>query len=205
MSFLLFFFEVIFISLSGVMAPGPMTAVTIGKGNESPHAGVLISIGHGIVEFPLMILIFFGFGYFFKLPYIKIIIAFVGSIFLLLMSLNMFLNIKRVNNSSNKYSHSPIIAGILLSIGNPLFLIWWATIGAALILRSVDFGIIGFIILALLHWSCDLLWLYFLSALSFKGGHFFGEIFQKIIFIICGVLLLFFSGKFIFNGIKMLL
>ena len=37
------------------MAPGPVTAVTISKGNESPHAGGLVAVGHGVVEFPLMI------------------------------------------------------------------------------------------------------------------------------------------------------
>ena len=206
MSLLYFIPEVILISLSGVMAPGPMTAVTIGKGSESPHAGVLIAAGHGIVELPLIIFIFYGFGYFLRLSYVKTTIAFLGGFFLLFMSINMFFSIKKVKYNFNKNIHSSsMIAGMLLSAGNPYFIIWWATIGAALILRSVNFGILGLVIFALLHWLCDFLWLYFLSALSFKGGQFFGKKFQQVASVICAVLLLFFSGKFIFDALKIFL
>lgn len=53
MALLTFLFTAVIISLSGVMAPGPMTTVTISKGSKSPYAGALIAVGHGIVEFPL--------------------------------------------------------------------------------------------------------------------------------------------------------
>ena len=60
---LAFLIQTILISLSGVMAPGPITAVTIGKGSVSPYAGALVAVGHGIVEFPLMAAVYFGAGY----------------------------------------------------------------------------------------------------------------------------------------------
>lgn len=41
MSFLAFLLEAVLISLSGVLAPGPVTTLVVGKGNESPHAGAL--------------------------------------------------------------------------------------------------------------------------------------------------------------------
>ncbi len=204
MSLLTFLFEAAFISLSGVMAPGPITAVTLGKGNNTPHAGAFVAIGHGIIEFPLMISIFYGFGYLLKLFYVKAAIALVGGLFLLFMGLGMFRSIKQLEVSSRRYPHSPMIAGILLSLGNPYFLVWWATLGAALILHSFKFGVLGFVIFMFVHWLCDFLWLYFLSALSFKGGQFFGRGFQKISFAICGVFLLFLSGKFIFDALTMI-
>ena len=204
MSLLTFLFEAALISLSGVMAPGPITAVTLGKGNNSPHAGAFVAIGHGVIEFPLMISIFYGFGYLLKLSYVKAAIAFVGGLFLLFMGIGMFRSITQLEISSRRYPHSPIIAGVLLSIGNPYFLLWWATIGAALILHSLKFGVLGFVIFMIVHWLCDFLWLYFLSALSFKGGQFFGKGFQKISFAICGVFLLFLSGKFIFVAVRMI-
>ena len=203
MSLLTFLFEAVLISLSGVMAPGPITAVTVGKGNESPHAGALVAIGHGIVEFPLMISIYYGFGYLLNLFYVEAVVALVGGLFLLVMGVGMLRGIKRFEVSSSEYAYSPLVAGIVLSLGNPYFLIWWATVGAALILRSVSFGMLGFLIFALLHWLCDFLWSYFLSALSFKGGRFFGKRFQKVVFAMSGVFLLFFSGKFIVGAVKM--
>lgn len=201
MALLNFLFTAVIISLSGVMAPGPITAITIGKGSKSPYAGALIAIGHGIVEFPLMVAIFYGLGYLLNSFYVKSAIGLVGGLFLLVVAFNMFRSIKQVELNPNKDSRSPIIDGIVLSLGNPYFLIWWATIGATLILGAVNFGRLGFIIFALVHWLCDFFWYYFLSVLSFKGGQFFGKKFQKIVFATCGVMLLFFAGKFIIGSV----
>jgi len=202
MPLLTFLFEAVLISLSGVLAPGPITATTVEKGNKSPHAGAFVAIGHGIVEFPLIISIFYGFGYLLKLNYVKEVIAFMGGLFLLFMGISMFRSIKQINVNSKKSTHLPIIDGILLSLGNPYFLIWWATVGATLIFRSISFGMLGFLFFMLFHWLCDFFWCYFLSILSFSGGQYFGKKFQKIVSAICGVFLLFFGGKFIYDSIK---
>src|SRR5512133_2621360 len=52
--------QVLMISVSGVMAPGPVTAATLAAGVRSRHAGAMIAIGHGIIEFPLMLAIILG-------------------------------------------------------------------------------------------------------------------------------------------------
>ncbi|MBU2598901.1 MAG: LysE family translocator [Actinobacteria bacterium] len=203
MPLLTFLFEAVLISLSGVLAPGPITAVTVEKGNKSPHAGALVAIGHGIVELPLIISIFYGFGYLLKLNYVKEVIAFVGGLFLLFMGISMFRSIKQIDVNSKKSTHLPIIDGILLSLWNPYFLIWWATVGATLIFRSISFGMLGLLFFMLFHWLCDFFWCYFLSILSFRGRQYFGKKFQKIVSTICGAFLLFFGGKFIYDSIKM--
>ncbi len=197
-----FLLEAVLISLSGVMAPGPITAVTLSKGTKSPHAGAIIALGHGIVEIPLMILILYGFGEILKILYIKAIIGLLGGLFLLKMGLSLLQGIKQAKIDSSNDPHSPLMAGIILSLANPYFLIWWATIGSILIFRSITFGLLGFVIFMILHWFCDFFWCYFLSALSFKGGQFFGKRLQQVLFAICGVFLLFFSAKFIFDAMK---
>ena len=63
----LFLASVVLISLSGVLMPGPLFAVTIEKASKRKTAGALIAVGHGIVEFPLMIVIFFVISQF-KIP-----------------------------------------------------------------------------------------------------------------------------------------
>jgi threonine/homoserine/homoserine lactone efflux protein len=196
--------ETVLISLSGVMSPGPVTAVTVGKGNESPHAGALVAIGHGIVEFPLIAAIFLGFGYLVDLPYVRTTIALIGGGLLLFMGIGMLRSIKRAHVQTERYDRFPMLAGVLLSVGNPFFLIWWVTVGAALIVRAVQFGLWGLGAFALSHWLCDFLWLYFLSALSFKGRRFLGKEFQEIVFAVCGVFLLFFGGKYVFDAVTVL-
>ena len=201
MPLLAFLFEAVLISLSGVLAPGPMTTIVVGKGNESPYAGALVAVGHGIVEFPLMFAVLYGAGHLFDLPYVRAAIATAGGLFLLMMSIDMFRSLNRKDIGPRKNTHSAVVAGILLSVGNPYFLVWWGTVGATLILRSDRFGLIGFLAFAILHWLSDFFWSYFLSALSYRGGEFFGKRFQKTVFLACGVFLVFFGLKFIVDGV----
>ena len=86
MDFFLFLASVIFISFSGVMTPGPLFAATINKALKSRIAGVLIALGHGIIEFPLMFLICFGFAPFLASALTQKIIGFVGGLIILLGS-----------------------------------------------------------------------------------------------------------------------
>jgi threonine/homoserine/homoserine lactone efflux protein len=202
MSLVAFLFEAVVISLSGVMAPGPVTTVVVGKGSESPHAGALVAVGHGIVEIPLMAAVFYGLGHLLDRPLVQPVIAVLGGLFLLLMGLGMFRGIRQEELGGTRYGASPVAAGILLSVGNPYFLVWWATVGAALIMSSVRFGAWGFAALALLHWLCDLVWYWILSLLSFKGGQFFGRGFQRAVFLVCGVLLVVFGGRLLWNGVN---
>lgn len=197
----IFLLNTVLISLSGVMAPGPITAVTVSKGTENPQAGAYIAVGHLIVELPLMILIIFGLGRFLEIDWIKISIGIIGGLFLLKMGLGLLKNITNSSINKTTFSYSPLLAGIVLSIANPYFLIWWATIGAMLISGAYQFGLWGLVAFVVVHWSCDFIWYFFLSSVTFKGGQFFGQRLQQILFTICGLFLLFFSGKFIYDAL----
>jgi threonine/homoserine/homoserine lactone efflux protein len=48
----MFLASVLLISLSGVLMPGPLFAVTLKQAEKSKYSGVLIALGHGLVEFP---------------------------------------------------------------------------------------------------------------------------------------------------------
>jgi len=202
MSFFSFMLQTLLVSLTGVMAPGPITALTVAKGSESPHAGAAVAAGHGIVEIPLMAAIFYGFGRLLALRYVKASIALAGGLFLIVMAVGMIRSIRHAEPGPGRYTRSSLVTGIILSAGNPYFLIWWATIGSAMILQSVAFGKTGLFAFTALHLACDFLWLYFLSYLSFRGGQFFGKIFQKVVFAGCGAFLVFLSVKFIIDGVK---
>lgn len=205
MSFLAFLLQAVLISLSGVLAPGPVTTLVVAKGNESPHAGALVAVGHGIVEFPLMIGVFYGVGHLLELPDARAVIALVGGLFLLWMGVDMLRSVGQQTIEARNSGHSPVVAGLLLTVGNPYFLVWWATVGAALILRSVRFGLLGFLAFAVAHWSCDFVWDTLLSALSYKGGQVFGRRFQRGVLLVCGGFLIFFGGRFVVDGASGLL
>lgn len=201
---LLFLLQAFIISLTGVMAPGPVSAVTVGTGTKTPHAGAFIAIGHGIVEFPLIVLIYYGLGRFLSLDPVKGVIFTLGGLFLLLMGIDMLRSIRSVGTAQNSYSPTPVITGMLLSIGNAYFIIWWATVGASLLAKAVAFGIGGVVAFTVIHWLCDFVWLYLLSAVSFKGRTVLGPVFQQAVFAVSGVFLLFFSGVFLRDAVRLL-
>ncbi|HPB32569.1 MAG TPA: LysE family transporter [Candidatus Sumerlaeota bacterium] len=196
-----FLVQTLLISLSGVMAPGPVTAVAMGKGGRSPHAGALIALGHGVVEFPLMIALFFGFSVVIKAAPVRMAIALVGGAFLLWMARGLFLDARRPVQMLRQDPRGPFAVGIFLSAGNRYFLFWWATVGVALILQSASFGAFGFFLFAIVHWFCDLVWLWILSAVSFRGGRLLGPRFQKGVLLVSAVVFFVFGAMFIGNAI----
>jgi threonine/homoserine/homoserine lactone efflux protein len=199
MALLLFLLKVVGISLSGALAPGPVTAAAIGMGSGNRFAGVLIALGHGIVEFPLMVLLLVGVGRLLKLSYVRIIIGLAGGGFLILLAIQMFQGLGGSGGETAQATGgSPLAAGILLSAGNPYFLVWWATVGLTLITTARnDFGLWAFGLMAIAHWSCDLLWLAALSWASFQGSMLLGPAGQRVVLAICAAAMLGFGLYFI--------
>ncbi len=202
MSLLFFLFvEVVVISLSGVMMPGPVTAAAIAMGTRNRFAGALMAVGHGIVEFPLMILIVLGVGRILKLPTAQIVIGLAGGVFLLIMATQMLKSLRSAEKQETKVAKSaPMLAGIILSAGNPYFLLWWATIGLALATTATGIGIWAFVLFAIVHWLCDLVWLSALSWASFKGSVLLGPRGMRIVLMICSAALLVFGVVFIYTA-----
>ena len=201
MKLVLFLIEVVVISLSGVMAPGPVTAAAIGMGTRSRYAGPLIAVGHGVVEFPLMILIVLGAGKILKLPAAQIIIGLAGGAFLLIMAIQMLKSLRSMEEQQATVTKSaPVMAGVILSAGNPYFLLWWATVGLTLATTATGIGIWAFVVFAIVHWLCDLIWLSALSWASFKGSVLLGPRGMRIVLMICSAALFVFGLFFVYNA-----
>jgi threonine/homoserine/homoserine lactone efflux protein len=198
---IIFLAGAVVVSLSGVMAPGPITAVTISTSARNRHAGALIAIGHAIVEFPLMLLIMGGARKLFELETVRMAIGLAGGLFLIAMAIQIFHSGTKMDNSHELQSYKgPILTGIILSGGNPYFLVWWATIGLALATKARQFGILAFGLFALVHWLCDFFWLEALSWASFKGSALMGKRAQRYILLICSIALLLIAAVFLYDA-----
>jgi threonine/homoserine/homoserine lactone efflux protein len=201
MSLLFFLARVLIISCSGAMQPGPVTATAIAMGARSRYAGPLIAVGHGIIEFPLMVVIILGMGNYFRLPKVQIVIGLAGGVFLILMAAQALLNLRAKTDTQPKaLAGKPILAGIILSATNPYFLLWWATVGMALATQATKWGVWAFALFALAHWSVDLVWLQILSWASFKGSSLLGPRLQQIVLLICSLALFGFGIFFIYTA-----
>jgi len=201
-----FLFKVFVISFSGAMQPGPVTATAITLGTKNRFAGLLLSLGHVIIEFPVMVLIMVGLDKILKLTVTRIVIGLAGGAVLVIMAVQMVLSIKKIESAEYKPLHrKPILAGIVLSVGNPYFLLWWATVGLALATQAVQFGVWAFGMFAVTHWLVDSIWLLLLSWTSYKGSQFLKAKFQKGVLTVCGFALAVFGVIFIYDAGRTLL
>ena len=194
--------SVIVISLSGVMMPGPMFAVAVAKSYHSPWAGTKMSIGHAIVEVPLILLIYFGFAQFFQRDAVQIGLSLAGGAVIIWLGINMFRARKDVVSSGKDLKYGAVTAGIVMSAINPLFLLWWATVGSMLVMKFIAFGTVGLPVLIITHWTCDLVWLSFVSVLIYRTKALWGLRLQEWIFAICSLLLVGFGVWYLISGIQ---
>ena len=204
-SFLAVIFSVIVISLSGVMIPGPMFAITVAKSYHSPWAGAKISIGHAIAEIPIILLIYFGYARFFQHQNVQLALSLLGGGMFVWLGINMFRARREIVQSGKDLRYGAITAGIIMSVMNPLFLLWWATVGSMLVMKSLTFGTLGFGLFIPVHLGCDFIWLSFVSVLVYKTRSLWGRKFQTGLLIASGILLVGFGVWFLGSGVMIML
>ncbi len=191
------------ISLSGVMMPGPVMVAAIAKGSENKHAGLWIALGHLMVEIPLIIIIAMGFHYVFKEDWMQGIIGIAGGGLLLYMGIQMIRMREEKEVVEKAFPGHPVLAGIVTTAGNPYVILWWVTVGAALIVGTsdisgaLDFGWIGLLAFIIVHETCDILWDWFLSYSVHRSKDLWTPKAHSIIFGVCGVVLAVFGVYFI--------
>ncbi len=197
--------SVVVISLSGVMAPGPMFAVTLAKSYRSPWAGALVSLGHAIIEVPLILLIYFGFAQFFQNSMVQFGLSIAGGGMIIWLGIAMFRSRTEVVRQGKDLPYNAFVAGILTSGFNPFFLVWWATIGSMLLMKFLDFGTTGLITFIFVHWLCDFAWLSLVSIFIYRTHSMWNRKFQEWLFIACSLLLVGFGGWFVYSGIQIVI
>lgn len=194
--------SVVVISLSGVMMPGPMFAVTLAKSYRSAWAGAWIAVGHAVIEVPLILLIYFGFAQFFQNSAVQLGLSIAGGGMIFWLGIAMFRARTEVVHQGKDLPYNAFVAGILTSGFNPFFLVWWVTIGSMLVMRFLNFGTTGLIVFIVVHWLCDFAWLSLVSNLVYRTRSLWGRKFQEWLFIACGLLLIGFGTWFVVSGVQ---
>ncbi|MDD2471884.1 MAG: LysE family transporter [Dehalococcoidales bacterium] len=197
--------SVIFVSLSGVMMPGPMFAVTLAKSYKTPFAGAWLSIGHAVVEVPVILLIYFGFARFFENQIVQVVLSLAGGAMIIYLAISMYRARHEVVTEKRDVPYSAFVAGMVMSVLNPFFLLWWATLGSMLIMKVIPFGAAALIGFMIVHWLCDLVWLSTVSGLVYKTHNWWGGKVQLWVFVLNSLFLAGFGGWFIYSGLATIL
>ena len=194
--FYLFLASVVLISLSGVMMPGPMFAVTIEKAAKRKTAGLLIAAGHGLIEFPFMFLIYYWLSQFAIPDTVPIVIGLIGGLLMMYMGIQTFRKRKNPNALYKSSSQESLTAGLWTTVANAGFYLWWLAVGIPLILNAQIFGLLGFSTFAIVHWLCDFVWYTVVAFIIFKSQRFWTKKTHQAIFIFCFVVFVGFGAWF---------
>ena len=205
-----------FLALSGALMPGPLLTVTINESvTRGAWTGPLLIVGHAILELTFIIIILWGLGTVIQNDIVLSIIAFVGSAIMLGMGYSMIRNIRTLtladtpsqspNGAIGKILKHPVSAGVIVSLANPYWSVWWLTIGLTYIFIAVKLGIIGIIVFFVGHVTADFLWYSVVSVSISLGKRFFTDGVYRGIAAFCGLFLLGFSVYFFKSGFDYLL
>ena len=185
--------------------PGPLFSVTVSESARRGFAvGPLLILGHAILELGLLAALLFGLAPLFSNPIFFIAVSLAGGAILLWMGISMLkaLPNARISRDAEKGGEKQLVLrGILMSLANPYWIIWWATIGIGYILHSRNFGPWGIILFFIGHILADLVWYSLISGAVSKGKKLFNDRIYKWLIGVCASLLLGFSIYFIYSGI----
>jgi threonine/homoserine/homoserine lactone efflux protein len=211
------FFGSMIVAFSGALVPGPMfTLVVTSAAQKGFRTSLFIVIGHSILELAVVISFYLGVLKYLDKPIILKIISLLGGAFLLYMGISILIPIFRKKtrldlesniskNSLTKKSSIVIVAkGILISLASPYWSIWWISIGAAFMLKSVKFNIPGISLFYIGHISADFIWYLFIGFIVSTGRRFFSQKIYITILVICSLFLFYLGIRFILDFIYFL-
>lgn len=197
------------IGLTGALTPGPTLVATIRASFEHGwYAGPAIIAGHCLVEFVVFILIILGLitvaG-----QYSWLIAAF-GGLTLVIFGIMTILGSRTLSLSGTltegarmaKPGWEPVrnngirqvfLSGVLTSIANPFFWVWWLSIGSAMVMAGLEGGLILGAAFLVGHWVADITWYTIVSATIHRGRSLLSDNWYRAINVLCGGFLVVFG------------
>jgi len=206
----LIFASSLLVAYSGALMPGPMLTVVV---SESPRhgfaAGPLVVLGHAVLELTFIVALVVGLGSLLERHSVQAAVEIGGGAMLVWMGASMALAVVR-GHVSLKWEHDaaappraqPVLAGILASLSNPYWLIWWATIGMAYLSKSYAAGALGVGAFYVGHIMGDLTWYSAVSGLMAAGRRFIGLSVYKGLLVFCGAFLIVLAVVFLYAGVR---
>lgn len=207
MNALNFVATIVLVTASGALAPGPLFFATISHGTKvGAKGGLVFSIGHTLIEFTLVMLLASGLLTIASEPAVKLVVGVAGGIVLLAfgaMQIRDSLTSKFGEpKSGGVSSHSLLLIGLAFTGLNPFFIVWWLTVGAQLILMSIEFAALaGVVFMYVCHVWMDYAWLTTVAHFAKMGTSVVGFKWYRLLMAVFGVILVYFGLTFLISSL----
>lgn len=194
------------VGLSGAVSPGPMLVFTIRESLRiGSLAGPLVVAGHAILELAVVLALVWGVSRFLTADPVVAAISIAGGLFLLWMGYGLLrrpgsqLLDAAAEGGSGAWWRT-LAGGAVVSLANPFWTIWWATIGLSYLVWAREEGSGGVAAFYGGHIMSDLAW-YTLVAVGIAGGRrVLGPGVYRGLLMVCGVFLLGLGAWFLWTG-----
>lgn len=218
------------VGLSGAMAPGSLLVVVLTETvRHGLWGGPAAVAGHGAIEMIMVVVLSIGLGRILSYPPALGTIGLVGGLMLLWFGWSTFrtagsavtaISSARSALSSKDSSFSTsascapqgnasllntAFAGVVASISNPYWILWWATVGAANVAAGLQYGFVGPAAFFIGHISSDFVWYALVSLAAATGAKFLGDKIYRWVLRSCAIFLVVFGLYFLSVGAKFIL
>jgi len=192
------------IALTGALSPGPVLTYTIYKSlNEKRGylAGFFIILGHATLELALITLLLLGAYLFFQNIIVLTVIGIVGGILLVIFGCLVIRDVYKgkyeidfsvSEENIEGFKGNSFLGGIIVSISNPFWTLWWAVIGLSFMINfhiSFD-NPTGLLLFYLGHELGDFAWYVPISIFVYLGGKSINPKVFKYVLIGCGAFMI---------------
>jgi threonine/homoserine/homoserine lactone efflux protein len=201
------------VALTGALSPGPLLTFTIYKSLKEKKgyiATVFILLGHATIELTLILILLAGATVIFQNAMFLIVVGVLGGIFLMILGILLIKNVHRnrieinfeVENQMKGFKGNSFVGGIVVSISNPFWELWWAVIGVGLMI-NLNIGFynpLGLLLFFIGHELGDIVWYLPVSVFIHLGGRSLNpKIFQYVL-LACGLFMIIFGIYMMFSA-----
>ena len=95
----------------------------------------------------------------------------------------------------------PVLQGVTVSLSNPYWTLWWATIGVKLASDGLAIGPIGILAFFVGHELADVTWYGIVIAATHRGRRVLSGTVYRVVIGACALFLVYLGGRFLADGI----
>ena len=200
------------VGFSGALMPGPLLTVVIsGSARRGFWEGETLVLGHALAEALIVVVLAAGLSRLLRRNWVAGLIGLLGGAFLLWMGFDIArsawwgtVSLEQTADAGAGLQLAPIITGVVVSISNPYWVVWWATVGASYVTMSLERGSLGLGSFYFGHILSDVSWYSLVAFLVTKGRALLNTSLYRLILLVCGLFLIALSVYFIYSGINFL-